>query len=253
MLKSNEKAKELFKKSSNKKEESFRESFEIQSQNANPISSFFNVQKLSPSDQKKIKLLVCDRYRVEGISDLQMKKDMSSLFELSSQIRAITKQSLILHGERIARGQNILKKYKRGAFTSWIDLAYGNRQTPYNFLYYYLLYKQLPIKTKELYQKIPYRAAYVLAARKGDIKEKIEIIENNFQKPQKDLLIIIGKTFPLSDSDRRVKVESMLSLTENILDQLKTIKARHGGKKKQVVKKLNEIKKFIEDIILDSV
>lgn len=253
MLKSNEKAKNLFKKSSsNKKKEKFKESFEVQNQNSNPVSVFLGSHKLSPSDEQRIQFLISDRYKVEDISRDEVEKDISSLFEISSQVQSITKQSLILHGERIAKGQEILKKYKRGAFTAWLEITYGNRQTPYNFLYYYLLHKELPNKTRKLYQKIPYRAAYLLGARKGSIKDKVGIIENFFQKPQKDLMIIIEKTFPLHPADQRIKNESILKVADDILDQLKTINSRREKFDQRLIKKLRKVQKFLNEVIFDS-
>ena len=249
MPRPNEKAKTLFKKSSNKKGGGFKESFEIENQNSNPISSLFSSHKLSPADEEKIQLLITDRYKSEGVSAPEIEKDVHSLFELSSQIRSITKQSLILHGERVAKGQEILKKYRRGAFTAWIELTYGNRQTAYNFLYYYLLHRELPLKTKELYQKIPYRAAYLLGSRKGSVKQKSEVIEQHFQKPQKDLLVIIENAFPLSQSDRRLKEGTTIRMAENILNQLKIIKSRNAKNDPRLIKKLRKIQKFLDEMI----
>ena len=253
MSKSNEKAKNLFKKTSSKKGKNFKESFEIQNQNSNPISALFSSHKLSPTDEEKIQALITDRYKVEGLTGVEIERDIRSLFELSSQIRSITKQSLILHGERVAQGQEILKKYKRGAFTAWIEFTYGNRQTAYNFLYYYLLHKELPLKTKELYQKIPYRAAYLLGSRKGTIKEKSEVIEQHFQKSQKDLLLIIENAFPLNQSDRRVKEDPILKIADSVLNQLKIIKNRKKEKNDpHLIKKLRKMQKILNEMAFES-
>lgn len=251
MPKANEKAKNLFKKTSTKNQQ-FKESFEIQSQGSNPIETFFGSHKLSKSEEEAIQSLVNDQYKIEGVEQSQIEEDVHTLFELSSQIRAITKQSLILHGERIARGQEILKKYKRGAFTAWLELTYGNRRTPYNFLSYYLLYKDLPSTIKQLYQKIPYRAAYLLGSREGNIEDKIDIIEQNFQKSQKDLLVLIENKFPLSHIDRRVKADTTLKLVEEALNNLETIKARKGTWDSQVIKKLKRMKVVIDEILTEA-
>src|ERR1700677_3684402 len=75
-------------------------------------------------------------FRVMPLND-QEKEDLEALTAITSEVKAITNQAVILHGERIKRAQEILKKYRDGAFTAWLFATYGNRQTPYNFLQYY--------------------------------------------------------------------------------------------------------------------
>src|SRR5205085_6645715 len=78
-----------------------------------------------------------------AISGDDLAVDFQQLLLITSEIKAIDNQALLLHGERIAKAQKILIKYKEGAFSAWLKVAYGNRQTPYNFLHYYCLHEDI--------------------------------------------------------------------------------------------------------------
>ncbi len=46
---------------------------------------------------------------------------LSSFDSITSEVKAINNQAIILHGERIKKAQEILKNYRDGAFTAWLD------------------------------------------------------------------------------------------------------------------------------------
>src|ERR1700690_3631894 len=104
------------------------------------LSSFAGVFKVSPltvQEKEDLEALLND-YKSE--SQYAIADDLSTLSSLTSEIKAINKKAAILHGERIQKAQEILKKYRDGAFSAWLVNTYGNRQTPYNFLQYYEFY-----------------------------------------------------------------------------------------------------------------
>src|SRR6185437_1917846 len=110
----------------------------------------------------------------------------------------------ILHGERIKQAQEILKKYRDGAFSAWLIAAYGNRQTPYNFLQYYELYQQLPQKLHSKLDEMPRQAVYTLASRSAPLEKKEAVIGNYQGQPKQELLALIRKLFPLHEADKRL-------------------------------------------------
>ncbi|MEM7175220.1 MAG: CT583 family protein [Chlamydiota bacterium] len=244
MSKANEKARALFSKQKDKKKADFKEAFEVRSKPKTPLDAFLETDKLSETEEKQIENLVSVRYKTRQVKKSQVKADVESLLNLSSQIRSITKQSLILHGERVAKGQEILKKYKRGAFSAWLEFTYGNRQTPYNFLYYYNLYRELPTQIKPFYQKIPYKAAYLLGAREGSLEKKIKVIEGNYKAKAKDLLVLIDKLFPLGRG-KHEKNESKLKLLDSILINLEVLKVRRESWNSEEKKKLKKISRLL--------
>ena len=116
----------------------------VERANNGDLSSFsgvFRVAELNEKEKVDIETIL-RTFRLTENSDHEA--DMKALMAITSEVKAITNQAVILHGERIKRGQDILKNYREGAFTAWLFSAYGNRQTPYNFLQYYEFYTVLP-------------------------------------------------------------------------------------------------------------
>src|ERR1700733_5604388 len=102
--------------------------------NDGSLSSFgglFKAQDLPEHEQRALEELL-HSFQAEAKTDI--KRDLVELSKITSEVRAITNQAAILHGERILRAQKLLKSYREGAFSAWLVAAYGNRQTPYNFL-----------------------------------------------------------------------------------------------------------------------
>ena len=108
--------------------------------NLSSFSGVFRVAQLSTKEHENLQQLLT-QYRKEEGSSL---RDLEQLVSLTSEVKAINNQASILHGERIKKAQEILKRYQDGAFSAWLMQTYGNRQTPYNFLQYYELYIALP-------------------------------------------------------------------------------------------------------------
>jgi len=168
------------------------------------LSSFSGVFKVSTLSEKEEDVLknLLQKFAVEG---LDTEKDFQSLSAITSEVKAINNQAAILHGERIKKAQEILKKYEEGAFTFWLLQTYGNRQTPYNFLQYYDLHQMLPQDLLPKLNEMPRQAAYTLASREGDFKLKQEIVEGYQGETKQALLEQIRKTFPLQAKDKRAQ------------------------------------------------
>ena len=167
--------------------------------NLSSFSGVFKVSTLSEKEQDYLKNFL-EEYKEESCN---LSQDFLQLSSLTSEVKAITSQAVILHGERIKKAQEILKGYKEGAFTCWLISTYGNRQTPYNFLQYFELHQQLPGPLVPKLGEIPRQAAYTLASRAGSFSVKQEIIENYKGESKAELLEYIRKTFPLSKKDKR--------------------------------------------------
>jgi hypothetical protein len=131
-------------------------------------------------------------------------QDLQQLCQLTVEVKAITKQALLLHGERIKRAQALLKNYKEGAFSSWLIRTYGNRQTPYNLLLYYELHLQLPQETKNKLDLLPKQAVYTLASREGSLETKVRLIESYKGESKEEMLQLIRNRFPLKSEDKRI-------------------------------------------------
>jgi len=183
--------------------------------NLSSFSGIFRTVPLSLSEREQLAELL----RSHGSDGQEIETDLAALSNLTSEVKAITNQAAILHGERIKRAQEILKKYRDGAFSAWLIAAYGNRQTPYNFLQYYEFYRAISQSLRPKLDTMPRQAIYTLASRPAPLKQKEEIIHNYKGEGKNEVLALIRKTFPLDADDKRAP-----DLATQALAQLKTLK-----------------------------
>jgi Uncharacterised protein family (UPF0137) len=175
------------------------------------LSSFtgvFRVGQLSPKEEEMLQTLL-DQYKNE---EQEIQADLKKLSDITAEVKAINSQAIILHGERIKKAQLLLKNYRDGAFSAWLIAAYGNRQTPYNFLQYFELYSILPEALKPKLDEMPRQATYSLASRDAPIEQKQEIIANYRGQPKQELLELIRNSFPLSEKDQRAHDPAVMSI-----------------------------------------
>lgn len=213
------------------------------------FSGVFAVQALNDHEKEQLKEIL-NRFADETLESTNLEGDLRSLTEITSEVKAINNQAAILHGERIKKAQDILKKYQDGAFSAWLMATYGNRQTPYNFLQYFEFYTTLPKALHSQMESMPRQAVYSLASRSGSLEKKIEIIKNFNGQTKAELLIQIRDQFPLSDRDGRKE-----NLGDNVLSQLKRVAKLFdrdsigiaSEQKKQLLSLLSHIRKKIEN------
>lgn len=179
------------------------------------FSGVFGFTDLS-SGEKEVLAQLLKKFAAEN-SDYQ--EDLKSLISLTSEVKAINNQAIILHGERIKAAQDILKRYRDGAFTTWLMNTYGNRQTPYNFLQYYEFYTSTPQALRPMLEVMPKQAVYTLASREGAIEDKQLIVQNYQGETKRELIEIIRETFPTSEKDKRK--QSIAIGMINTLDRLR--------------------------------
>ena len=180
--------------------------------NLTSFSGIFSVSELSEKE-KELLIHLLQEYAT-GKEDLE--SDFSALSSITSEVKAINNQAAILHGERIKKAQLILKQYRDGAFTSWLLAAYGNRQTPYNFLLYYEFYEKLPKNLRPRIEAMPRQAVYTLASRDAPLEKKQGFVEAYQGETKTELLIKIRELFPLEETDKRQQ-----NFGESIILQLK--------------------------------
>jgi hypothetical protein len=176
----------------------------VEKSNNGELSSFSGVFRVAALNEKEKKTLeeILTTFRLHETDDVAT--DLTALMTITSEVKAITNQAVILHGERIKRAQEILKSYRDGAFTAWLFAIYGNRQTPYNFLQYYEFYTVMPQTLHSTLDQMPRQAIYTLASRSGSLDRKEEFVRNYCGQPKQELLHSIRLEFPLDEDDKRV-------------------------------------------------
>lgn len=214
--------------------------------NKGSLSSFsgvFKINKLNDGDKEALSNIL-QNFKEEE-KEINIEQDLQNLITITAEVKAITNQAIILHGERIKKAQEILKNYKEGAFTSWLITTYGNRQTPYNFMQYYDFYMKMPQSLRPRIDNMPRQAIYTLASRAGDLEKKQEIIKSYQGQPKQELLSIIRNYFPLQENDKRQPnlAEQAASLLKRIHSLMTHPLYKPTGEQKEIIGQfLNKIK-----------
>lgn len=180
--------------------------------------------KLTLQEETELQKLLVDYFEPSQGPEENVTKDYEELKTITEEVKSISAQSILLHGERIKKAEELLKDYREGAFNKWMLTTYGNRQTPYSMLRYYELYHEL--NSSDLRKKMeamPKKAVYTLAFRSGSHEQKREIIENYSGEKQKALILEIQSRFPAAsdskkkpDSPNGEDIKKMFSLFEAI-------------------------------------
>ena len=145
----------------------------------------------------KIQLLLVEYFNPGKRSEEGAKQDLSKLQHISSAIYLSKDKNPLLCGQHIQEAKDIFKYYQDGALTKWLSIIYNNRQTPYNMLSYYNLYKSISTNSlKKMYQDLPKKVAYTLATRQGSLKSKEHILSQYTELKQGELMILIQEQFP---------------------------------------------------------
>lgn len=167
--------------------------------NRSGFSGVFSLVELSDKEKTFLETIL-NEYSTENAD---IPDDLQKLISITSEVKAINNQAAILHGERIKKAHTILTRYRDGAFTSWLIAAYGNRQTPYNFMQYYEFYHTIPTTLRPQLESMPRQAVYTLATRTGPVEKKKEIVQNYNGETKAEILTLIRNVFPLNAQDKR--------------------------------------------------
>lgn len=205
------------------------------------FSGVFSVSELCAQEKDSLKELLY----LNAIDDNQdLSGDLDALISLTSELKAINNQAALLHGERIKKAQHIFKKYREGAFTAWLINTYGNRQTPYNFLYYYEFYNALAFPLRRRMEEMPRQAVYTLASRNAPLEKKQQVVEGYRGETKTVLLESIRKLFPLEKSDNRRENfgEKVLHSLDKVISLLEHPEAAYSEPDKEMIEE--KIKKL---------
>ena len=221
----------------------------VERSNNGDLSSFSGIFRVSALNEKEKTDLetILKNFRLSDSYDVDF--DLKALMAITSEVKAITNQAVILHGERIKKAQDILKKYRDGAFTAWLFTTYGNRQTPYNFLQYYEFYTVIPQALHGKLDQMPRQAVYSLASRSGPLEKKEAIVKTYTGQPKQELLNLIRLEFPLPEDDKRSPHFSShaINFLKRARDMLKNPLSRlQDDEKRQIKSLLSQIQSLIQ-------
>lgn len=207
----------------------------------NPIHSFFGVKPLDMLESNRIEQLLVNNYEPSLLDEDKVTQHVNEIKNLTSEIKGINKQAILLIGERIFKANQILKNYKDGTFMEWVDSVFDSRKTAYNILAYYELHQSLPIQSKENLKKISPTAAYVIASRKIPLEKKISFVNEYHDLKSQDMMLLIKEMFP--SKNQPTKTSLNLKLINVIQKSIQTLKER-----KEEIN--SDEKKLLESIII---
>ena len=177
--------------------------------------------ELTEKEKRDIQRILVEDYLPGSIEEGKVSQHLDQLTDITKQIKSISAQSVLLHGERIKQAQTLLANYREGAFSKWLMNTYGNRQTPYSMLRYYEFYQGASHDARPMIESAPKRCVYLLASREGDDQKKIDLIKTHGNKPQAKFLQEIQVAFPTPEAAKRKPllsptIESMTALCSKL-------------------------------------
>jgi len=220
----------------------------------NSFNSVFDVKPLDYQEDIQLQKILHENFLTVGAGkekeNAKLSQDWDEMKTITSQIKAIGKQGTVLIGERVFKAREILKSYKDGTFTKWLELAFGTRKTGYNMLAYYELYNALPhADLKDNFKKIPQKTAYILASRDGDLDKKADIIREYHDLSHEELVILIQDKFPVASSDKRASKDSNSRFIATVRDALEKLQKRKSDLTQEDKVELKKLKALIDSII----
>ncbi|WP_375794013.1 CT583 family protein (plasmid) [Chlamydia sp. 12-01] len=182
---------------------------------------------LSEDEKEQIENLIVSKHRN---FDNECSSGLASIKLLTGQIKSIQKQHVLLIGEKIYKVREILRSMNSPdtTFSSWINLVFHTKSSAYNALGYYELFISLPDKdAKSLFQSIPYKTAYLLASRKGSVKDKVRVLGKIGGMSNTSAMDILNKFLPslrAAQTDRQTDFEEKnKELSEKLIEILKVV------------------------------
>lgn len=210
-------AKNLISNAAFQKKSTPKTDFTLISQ-TNSFNSIFGTKPLDEKTSNAIDRLVYDLVTPENASEEKIRSDLTQLKNITLEVKAIEKQGILLIGERLFKAREILGRFKKDtdSFKAWLNIVFKNRSSAYNILAYYELYNTLPQNLQSKLKEMPYRAAYILASRKGEIEEKYEIVEKYSEMKADEIIAIVQDKFP------SIKKDAKQSIPTNLIDVVRS-------------------------------
>ena len=217
----------------------------------NSFRAMFDPHELEETEINNLKLIF-EESATESAFEEEIDKDFSQLVQITSELKAIQKQAVILVGERICSVREIFKRHGGDGigFTSWLGLAFNARKTAYNAMAYYELYSILPSEElKSKMKQMPVKVSYVLASRNAPEKLKFSIIDSYQGEKQREMLDRIEEFMPIQGDKRSLRTlgEKAVDDLERIIDTLMRRKKHiHTNEKMRIDEALDKLSQLME-------
>lgn len=176
---------------------------------------------LTEAEEDQIKHILLTASNSKNI-DEKTNAIFEELKKITSQIKSIQKQGILLIGESIFKARKLINQLTDSptTFSDWICITFKTKSSAYNALSYYEFYNQLPTDDyKTVFQNIPFKAAYILSSRKVDFDKKRKILSKIQGLSNVEAISFINNTFP----KRKKSIDALIqdkSLVNIILNKI---------------------------------
>jgi hypothetical protein len=199
---------------------------------ANALRSIFDIQKLEESEDIQLQKLLAEEVRPGMRSEEQLAQDLDMLRRLTAEVKSISKQGILLIGERVHQARELLKNYGDGkkSLNRWIQLAFSNsRRTAFNALSYFEFHYSLPDEgLRTMLKRMPNKAAYVLASREGSLEAKAEIIREYHQQKAEEIIPVIQDKLPATQDKKKLSRDASSQLILRMMAMSKRLASRRN-------------------------
>jgi hypothetical protein len=216
----------------------------------NSFRAMFDPHELADSEIRNLKVIF-EKSASLSPSRHQFDSDFSQLVQITSELKAIQKQAVILVGERICAVREIFKRHggEGLGFTAWLSLAFNAKKTAYNAMAYYELYSALPTDDlKHKMKQMPVKVSYVLASRSAPEPIKFSIIDSYQGEKQREMLDRIEEHIPILGDKRSLRTlgEKAVDDLERIIDTLMRRKKHiHENEKSRIDEVLHKLQELL--------
>lgn len=174
-----------------------------------------------------------------------LERDLEKIIKLSKECHSVQKQGVILLGEKISQAKSIFSIYSssKPLFSFWVRKTFSSEKTAYNALAYFEFYTEISNEeTKEKLKKMPLKAGYALASRKGSLDDKLKIVDLMYHENSEEILLEIQQRIPMPLKDGRKKTSFKLGVLKRIEQLIDRISLDAGSLDSAERKKIQEIK-----------
>lgn len=215
------------------------------------FDTIFETKPLDEKQSNDLEEIIKENYVAGGrITENQTVKDLETLKVITSELYGISRQGILLMGERIVQARNILLMYKKGAIRQWLELTIGSARSGYNIISYYEFYKKLSkVELQKKFKKLPLKPAYALASRSLDLDKKIKILSNIEEFNQNKSLEFITQGSLTKEQKEKLKKTQAGKLIDLLLKTMDDVFRREESVKNFLKSKKNISDKKLLDKI----
>jgi hypothetical protein len=184
----------------------------------NPLKQIFKIKDLKPKEIQDIEILL--KENSTKINNFEFQNDFRNISRITTEIRGVNRMHSIFLGGKIIEARNILEKYGDKTFSKWLELTFGNRRTPYDYIYQYEFFSALSEQYQEIALQMPRSILSIVCKKKLPFEEKLELVANYRGEKKHELVKLIKDKFSNKEMATSIPKESSNKEKQSLLKSL---------------------------------